>query len=117
MELEQVIRQIYRVPVEKGDNVAVTVDGGKYEVVNMGSHGIGIHLPDPPPFTVDSRLHEISLRIEGEVLRLSGKIVHVTRYGADSNLCGIKLVDMNEESQRRLVGCVYRLRANLFTKS
>lgn len=116
MELEQVIRHIYRVPVEQGDNVGVTVDGQRYEVVNLGSNGIGIRLPNPVPFTVDGQVHEIGLQIAGELLRLSGKIVHVTPYGSDSYLCGIKLTDMNEESQRRLLDCVYRIRASLFTK-
>lgn len=116
MELEQVIRQIYRVPIANNDEVNVSVDGSEYEVVNLGSQGIGIRLSEPVPFRVDGRNHEIDLRIEGNLLHLSGEIVHVTPYDADNYLCGIKLIDMDEESHRRLLGCVYRIRADLFTK-
>ncbi|MDA8165391.1 MAG: PilZ domain-containing protein [Desulfobacteraceae bacterium] len=114
MELEQVIRQIYRVPVEKEDKVTVAIDGNNYDVVNLGSHGIGIRLPNPPSFSVDARNHEIRLGIGGKILLLTGKIVHVTPYGADSHLCGIKLVDMGKETEQLLLDCVYRLRAKLF---
>jgi c-di-GMP-binding flagellar brake protein YcgR len=116
MELEQVIRQIYRVPVKKSDRVNITVDGSEYEIVNLGSHGIGIRLPNPAPFKVSDHVHKIGLKIEGDYIRLSGKIVHVTPYETDHCLCGIQLIDMDEKSQQRLLDYVYRIRANLFTK-
>jgi c-di-GMP-binding flagellar brake protein YcgR len=115
MELEQIIRQIYRIPIKKEDGIAVTINGDDYEVVNLGSHGIGIRLSPPGHFEVSNQDHDVRLLLDGELLRLKGKIVHVTRHGADY-LCGIKFSGLDELTQNKLLGCVYRIRARLFTK-
>jgi c-di-GMP-binding flagellar brake protein YcgR len=115
MELEQIIRQIYRIPIQKEDGIAVTINGDDYEVVNLGSHGIGIRLLLPQHFEVNSQDHDIKLLLDGELLQLKGKIVHVTKHGPDY-LCGIKFSGLDEATQNKLLACVYRIRARLFTK-
>jgi c-di-GMP-binding flagellar brake protein YcgR len=115
MELEQIIRQIYRIPIKKDDKIAVTINGADHEVVNLGSHGIGIRLPPPGHFAVDNQEHEIKLLLNGELLKLRGKVVHVTKHGTDY-LCGIKFTELDEATQNKLLACVYRIRARLFTK-
>jgi c-di-GMP-binding flagellar brake protein YcgR len=115
MELEQIIREIYRVPITKNDNISAQINGENFEVVNLGSHGVGIRTPRGS-FSVDDDVREIKLMLKGEILRFSGKVVHVTSYKADTYLCGIRLIDMDEVSQQKLLDCVYRIRANLFTK-
>jgi hypothetical protein len=115
MELEQIIRQIYRIPITKADNVAVKIDGHDYEVVNLGSHGIGIRMPPPGVFQVNNEEHLVTLLLDGEVLHLRGKIIHLTKHGIDF-LCGVKFTDLDEETQKKLLACVYRIRARLFTK-
>lgn len=115
MELEQIIREIYRVPINQNDNISVQMDGKNYDVVNLGSHGIGIRIPQGA-FSVDDTIPDIKLMLKGEILRFKGKVVHVSTYKADTYLCGVRLVDMDEVSKQKLLDCVYRIRANLFTK-
>jgi c-di-GMP-binding flagellar brake protein YcgR len=115
MELEQIIRQIYRIPIKKEDKIAVTINGAEYEVVNLGSHGIGIRLPPPGHFEVNNQDHDIKLLLDGELLKLKGKIVHITKHEIDY-LCGIKFADLDEATQNKLLATVFRIRARLFTK-
>jgi c-di-GMP-binding flagellar brake protein YcgR len=116
MELEQIIRQIYRIPITDTDKVSVLVNGQKHEVVNLGSHGVGILLSSPSSFRVNNESHTIDLLLDGEHLQSEGEIVHITQHGSDNYLCGIKLVNMDEKKQEKLLACVFRIRARLFTK-
>lgn len=117
MELEQIIRQIYRIPITETDDVSVKINGEKHEVVNLGSHGIGVLLKQADSLDVNNQTHDVDLRLNGERLLLKGKIVHVTPYSADHYLCGMKLINLDDASQEKLLACVYRIRANLFNRN
>jgi c-di-GMP-binding flagellar brake protein YcgR len=116
MELEQIIRQIYRIPITESDEISVTINGKKHEVVNLGSHGIGVRVANPVTFEVDNQKHDIELWLVRDRLRLKGKIVHVTSHGPDHYLCGIIFSDLDETSQEKLLACLYHIRAGLFGK-
>ncbi|MEW6426882.1 MAG: PilZ domain-containing protein [Thermodesulfobacteriota bacterium] len=108
--LEEVQRRSYRVPLA-GSEARVDIGGALFEVVNIGSRGIGIAVPREDSFAGGQQL-ELTLELEGKRLVLRGRVVHLTRETEDCFLCGIRL-DLSREEEKELRQIVQQGRSAL----
>ncbi|ADH85537.1 PilZ domain-containing protein [Desulfurivibrio alkaliphilus] len=113
MNQEQVTRHSFRLPVSGLDEVTVKINGREREIFNLSNHGIGVRFRPPEAFDPEGPPLAVELKLGDVDLRLTGKVVHISREGNDY-LCGIDLVDLDETSRQHLLAHVARLRAQLF---
>ena len=116
LELKRIVRKHFRLPVSNPNEVKVQINDQQYDIIDILSDGIGIHLPRREIFYVDEALNPIRLTVKREVLKLCGKIVYISSYKHGNYRCGIKFVDQDEESKRLISEYVRINRAKLFSK-
>jgi len=112
---ENVVREFFRIPVSEVDPVEIKIDGVPYEVANVASNGIGITVNKPELFQGDDRKHDVDLTIAGSTYQSIGEIVHISP-GDSGYLCGIELIDLDEDVYLQLQDYMHRNRVSLFCK-
>jgi c-di-GMP-binding flagellar brake protein YcgR len=114
MEIQEVIRQYFRINVKDTDSITIKVDGHKYDVVDVGDSGIGIRLsPEDIFLAVEDELG-IELNIDGIVHNLQGKVVHISPNGPEEFLCGIEFIKIDKKSQEQLMDYLRNSRTEIF---
>ena len=114
MEIQEVIRQYFRINVKDTDSITIKVDGQKYDVVDVGDSGIGIRLsPEDIFLAVEDELG-IELNIDGIVHNLQGKVVHISPNGPEEFLCGIEFIKIDQKSKEQLMGYLQNSRTEIF---
>ncbi|MFH7319517.1 PilZ domain-containing protein [Desulfurivibrio sp. D14AmB] len=113
MDLAQIVRHDFRVPVSSSDGIKLKVNGKEHEVINLSNHGVGFRFSALAQFKTGSVVQEIELTLGGQQLRLEGKVIHVSRLEEDY-LCGLDLLKLTEASRKSLENSVGRIRARLF---
>ncbi|MDH5299499.1 MAG: PilZ domain-containing protein [Desulfobulbaceae bacterium] len=116
MDLEQITRDIFRIPVLESHDVTVQIDSRSFTVVNLGSKGLGIILTGENLFAADNKLHAITLVLGGKQFNLEGRVVHVSPHDSGNYLCGIELVDMDVDSSKAIDDYIRQNRSTLFAK-
>ncbi|MDH3393239.1 MAG: PilZ domain-containing protein [Desulfobulbaceae bacterium] len=115
MDLEQITRDIFRIPVLATDKVTALIEKQSFPVINLGSKGLGILLTDEETFPVSDQIFDISLQINGKQFELQGKIVHASPHDSGNYLCGVELVDMDSECERTIADYIKKHRSSMFT--
>ena len=114
MEIQEVIRQYFRINVNETDSITIKVNGQKYDVVDVGDNGIGIRLsPEDIFLAVEDELG-IELNIDGIVHNLQGKVVHISPNGPEEFLCGIEFIKIDQKSKEQLIGYLQNSRTEIF---
>ena len=114
MEIQEVIRQYFRIAVKETDSITIKVDGQEYGVVDVGDRGIGIRLsPEDIFLAVEDELG-IGLDIGGIVHNLQGKVVHISPNGPEEFLCGIEFIKIDKKSKEQLMDYLKNSRADIF---
>jgi hypothetical protein len=114
MEMQEVIRQYFRIAVRETDSITIKVDGQEYDVVDVGDRGIGIRLsPEDIFLAVEDELG-IELNINGIVHNLQGKVVHVSPDGPEEFLCGIEFMKLDDKSKQQLLDYLQNSRTEIF---
>jgi hypothetical protein len=114
MEIQEVIRQYFRIAVKETDSITIKVDGQEYGVVDVGDRGIGIRLsPEDIFLAVEDELG-IELDIGGIVHNLQGKVVHISPNGPEEFLCGIEFIKIDKKSKEQLMDYLKNSRADIF---
>jgi len=114
MEIQEVIRQYFRITVDETDSITIKVSGQKYDVVDVGDNGIGIRLsPEDIFLAVEDELG-IELNIDGIVHNLQGKVVHISPNGPEEFLCGIEFIKIDQKSKEQLMGYLQNSRTEIF---
>jgi len=116
MDLEQITRDIFRIPVIESHEVTALLDGQNYPVVNLGRKGIGILIPTEDAFAVSSSSHAIVLQLNAQRFELTGRVVHISPHESDNYLYGIELIDMSQDSEQAINEYIKKNRATLFAK-
>ncbi len=111
---DKVGRKFFRIPIEDPQDASVTIDGQKYAVINVASHGVGIYLEDADIFDVNTEITDIDLSINGESCTVKGRIAHVTPASIHY-LCGIEIIEMDQQATNVLQGFIDQHKASLFT--
>lgn len=107
-------RNFFRIPIEDPEIATISIDGKSFEVINLASSGVGIYLKDANKFAPEDQVADIQLTIHGKTCTVKGRIVHVTP--SDVNfLCGIELLDLDEEATKMLAGFVDQHKSSLFS--
>lgn len=111
---EKIGRKFFRIPVEDPQVASVTIKGKKFAVINVASHGVGIYLEDADSFNVDTEITDMDLSINGNTCTVKGRIAHVTP-SKTQYLCGIEIVEMEQEASDILKGFIDQHNASLFS--
>ena len=90
-------RNFFRIPVEDIHDASITIKETKYSVINIATHGVGFYLEDTDTFEVDTELLNIDLSLNGVTTTIKGRIAHVSPSNINY-LCGIEIIDMNEQT-------------------
>jgi len=114
MDLEQITRDIFRIPVLETHDVTALLEKQNFPVINVGSKGIGILLTDEESFPVSDQIFDIMLRLMGKEFELQGKIVHVSPHESGNYLCGIELLDLNNECEQTIASYIKNHRSSMF---
>lgn len=109
----KIIRHVFRLPIEEGDNVSLEINDRTYEVINLGTNGIGILLDDEDSFAVGQPLENVMLHLDTEHLRLKGKVVHVSPREFQL-ICGIEFVQMTGDEENKMLNFLRGHRESLF---
>ncbi len=116
LELKGIVRKYFRLPVSNQDEVKVQINDQQYDIVDILSWGIGIHLPRPEIFSVGEELDSIKLTVQRRIFRLHGGVVHISPYEYGNYRCGIKFIDQDEESERIISEYIKINRTKLFSR-
>lgn len=111
---EKVGRKFFRIPIEDPQDGSVTINGQQYTVINVASHGVGIYLEDADTFDIDTEITDIDLAINGKTCTVKGRIAHVTPTSIHY-LCGIEILEMDQQATDLLQGFIDQHKASLFT--
>ncbi|MEN8140248.1 MAG: PilZ domain-containing protein [Thermodesulfobacteriota bacterium] len=107
-------RRFLRIPIEDADIAGVKISGRAFEIINLGSRGVGIFLDQAETFAPDAEVKDIELTIHGQRCLVNGRIVHVSPK--DSNyLCGIELLNLDQQTKELLQGLIDDHQASLFS--
>jgi hypothetical protein len=109
----KIIRDVYRLPIEDEDKVAIEINGTNYEVINMGANGVGIQVDEESAFAAGQQLDAIKLQLDTDHLQLRGRVVHVSPRDFQL-MCGIEFIKMGKENEGTMLKFLRRHRDNLF---
>ena len=113
----EIMRHTFRVPVSDSHGVKARLGGRRYDVINLEKRGISIRLlKGEKPFGIGDILPSIELTLPDHVLNLRGEVVHVSFDEKECPVCGLKLIDMDEESTQLISGFYQHLRKQMFSK-
>ena len=118
-ELEEIKRKSFRLPIGENQTVTASIEGKKYDVVNIvGSErvGIGIRLKKKDTFAIGEKLTAIQLILKSSLVKIKGIVLHVSPDGSGRYLCGIELINLDDETLTALRKFILESHANLFTK-
>jgi hypothetical protein len=116
MEMQEIIRQYFRIAVKDTDSITIKVDGQDYDVVDIGDRGIGIRLsPEDIFLAVEDEL-KIELNIDGIVHNLQGKVVHISPNEPEEFLCGIEFIKIDQETRQKLMDYLQDSRSEIFNE-
>ena len=115
MDLQEIKRNYFRISVRGSDDISMKINDATYEVINLGDHGIGIRLtPEDIFFEVDDEL-SITLMIKGVTHNLQGKVVHISFSGPEEYLCGIDLINLDQQVKEELLGYLESCKEKIFS--
>ncbi|MFQ5484580.1 MAG: PilZ domain-containing protein [Desulfobacterales bacterium] len=116
LELLKVTRGSFRTPVSGAGTATVQINDQLFDVENIAPRGIGIRVAHADMFFVNQKIDSVQLILEGNSFHLKGRVVHISPDGAGKFLCGIEFVDMDRESEEKLLDYLKKSRTELFTK-
>ncbi|MCJ7603469.1 MAG: PilZ domain-containing protein [Desulfobulbaceae bacterium] len=109
----KITRDVYRLPIEEDDKVAIEINGTNYEVINMGATAVGILVDEESAFAAGQQLDAIKLQLDTDHLQLRGRVVQVSPRDFQL-ICGIEFIKMGKENEGTMLNFLRRHRDNLF---
>ena len=114
MDLQEIMRKYFRISVQGKGDIAIKINDAKYDVIDIGDHGIGIRLGPEDIFVAVEDELPIELKIDGLVHNLQGKVVHISPAGPEEFLCGIELINIDKKSKEKLMEYLQSCREKIF---
>ncbi len=106
-------RKSYRGPVSRSDATEVQIGKKRYRLVDIGSKGIGIALPKPDSLSV-GETYTIKLLLQKQSLELKGRVKHLSPSASEHYLCGVELLNLDKDTERKLQSFLQQKREQLF---
>lgn len=101
-KLKEIVRNSFREPILAEDPVSAEIDGQKFQVIDIGSFGIGISVPRQDSLAQGAGCN-IILHIGDNTLNIQGEVCHTSApEGATPCHCGIKFTDMTQDNEQKL---------------
>ena len=116
LELKGIVRKYFRLPTSNPDEIKIQINDQQYDIIDILSDGIGIYLPLPGIFSVGEILNSIKLTVQEKIVKLYGKVVHISSYEHGNYRCGIKFIDQYEESERSISEYIRINRVKMFSR-
>ena len=113
-ELEQIIRDGFRVPVGASHKITLTIGRKTYPVFNLGARGVGIYLNALDEFLDHQQLKGMVIDFPGKSFQVDGKVMHVSKDEAHV-LCGIELTCLDSECKQELLDHLKQFKNALFS--
>ena len=114
MDLQEIIRKYFRISVKGDGDISIKINDVKYEVIDVGDHGIGIKLDPEDIFVAVEDELPIEFKIEGLVHNLQGKVVHISPAGPEEFLCGIEFINIDKKAGDKLIKYLQNCREKIF---
>lgn len=109
----KIIRQVFRLPIDERDNVSIKINSASYDIINIGTNGVGLLIDSDVPFSVDQPLPSIELHLDKDLLKLKGRVVHVSPREFQL-ICGIEFITPSKEDAEKIMQFLRRHRESLF---
>ena len=111
-----VIRQFFRMPISNCSNISLRINDQLHEIVNIGNRGIAFYAEEATETVKDrSILHSVTLQLEDKSIHLQGQTMHISASG-NKDICGMKFVNLEKESQEILEKYIHDTLASVFEK-
>lgn len=107
-------RKFFRIPIDETSKVNIAIGGTNYEVVNIAAGGVGIYLDNINTFATGDNITDIVLTIDTTSCKVKGCIAHISAEDV-SCLCGIELIEMDQQTKELLKRFIDDHRASLFS--
>ncbi|MBU0485599.1 MAG: PilZ domain-containing protein [Proteobacteria bacterium] len=109
-------RQSFRLPAKdlSPPPVIAMIDGISYEVIDIGSKGLGLAVDNPGVFKVGEK-HSVTLVLNDLEMSMQGQVMHVSRDISGNIICGFELGDMDKESEQKLHTYLLEQRGEIFS--
>lgn len=109
----KIIRHVFRLPIEEGDRVSLDINDRTFEVINLGTKGVGVLLDEEDCYSAGQPLEKVVLHLDTEHLHLKGRVVHISPREFQL-ICGIEFVQMTGDEESALLNFLSRHRESLF---
>ncbi|MFH1216907.1 MAG: PilZ domain-containing protein [Pseudomonadota bacterium] len=115
LDKNKITRQVFRLPVDEKVKVTIKINGTPFEVINIGANGVGLLVDNDAPFAVDQVLSSIELNIDNDLLKLKGRVLHVSPHDFQL-ICGIEFVKPSKTNADKICQFLHSHRENLFVE-
>jgi len=108
------IRHGFRIPAKAIGKVVIDIYGTNFDVVDVGSNGLGILINYEGLFYSSEKLGGINITINSKRFSLKGEVVHITPTGVNKYHCGISLSSLYRDEKPEFEKAVHELREKVF---
>ena len=115
--MQKISRNSFRIPIDELDNLTLRINSDPFEVINITSAGISVHLRSADDFSVGDMIDAIELDIDGELHTFQGKVRHISPRDSEGYLCGIELMDSIKNRKRSFLEFIQEKYKNVLTSS
>ena len=116
-DIQKISRSVFRIPVDESDKLSVRVNGLSFQLINITSIGISIHLDTADVFYVGDTIDTIELDIDGNQFTFRGNVRHISQRDSDGYLCGIELMNSMKSRKRSFLDFINKKYGNVLTSS
>ena len=116
-EMQKISRHAFRIPITELDNITLRINSKPFEIINITSAGISIHLVSVDDFSVGDVIDAIELDIDGELHTFQGKVRHISPRDTAGYLCGIEFMDSIKNRKRSFLDFLQKKYKNVLTSS
>jgi hypothetical protein len=113
-QLNDIVRNFFRIPLTSKKNYSVTIDDVSHSLVDIGNRGISLELTREMNLMVGDRLWGCTLVLGDETVEnLEGEVVHLSPGRDMRRICGIRWLEPGASAVQTIDLSVLALRKEL----
>lgn len=113
-QLDDIVRNSFRIPLTSKENYSVTIDDISHPLVDIGNRGIALELTRDINVMVGDIFLECTLVLGDETVEnLEGEVVHLSPGRALRRICGIRWLEPGASAVQTIDSSVLALRKEL----
>lgn len=114
MDAHEIKRSYFRIDVRGNDAVSISINSISYDIIDIGDRGIGIRFTSEDIFISVGDELPLELKVENQVFKLQGKVVHISPSEPEELLCGIQFMAVDKKTQAKLMKQLQSLHEKIF---